>query len=61
MSGAGGAARSAAPSVLGPAGWGSRTFADSEPRRGPFGPVCALGPPPPRAGCWAPQPTLTSH
>eukprot|EP00969_Alexandrium_andersonii_P294804 13031067-Alexandrium_andersonii.AAC.1 len=30
----------------------SPTFADSEPRRGPFGPLGVLDPRPPRAGLW---------
>eukprot|EP00969_Alexandrium_andersonii_P303787 13428838-Alexandrium_andersonii.AAC.1 len=51
---AGGAARRAAPPLPGPVEWGSPTFADSEPRRGAFGPLGALGPRPPRAGFWTP-------
>eukprot|EP00969_Alexandrium_andersonii_P189324 8363983-Alexandrium_andersonii.AAC.1 len=34
---AGGAARSAAPPASGLSEWGSPTFSDSEPRRGPIG------------------------
>eukprot|EP00969_Alexandrium_andersonii_P102010 4502964-Alexandrium_andersonii.AAC.1 len=49
------AARNAAPPALGYAVWGSPPFADSEPRRGAFGPLGALGPPPPRAGFGAPS------
>eukprot|EP00969_Alexandrium_andersonii_P317898 14042658-Alexandrium_andersonii.AAC.1 len=36
-------------------GGGSPTFADSEPRRGPFGPLGVLGPRPRRAGFWGPS------
>eukprot|EP00969_Alexandrium_andersonii_P059908 2638800-Alexandrium_andersonii.AAC.1 len=39
MPGAGGTARNAAPPSRGTEAWGSPTFADSEPRRGPFGPL----------------------
>eukprot|EP00969_Alexandrium_andersonii_P241751 10676014-Alexandrium_andersonii.AAC.1 len=39
---AGGAARSVAPLALGSEAGGSPTFTDSEPRRGPFGPLGAL-------------------
>eukprot|EP00969_Alexandrium_andersonii_P313777 13863087-Alexandrium_andersonii.AAC.1 len=45
---------SAAPPVPGSTARVSPTFAGSEPRRGTFGPLGALGPPPPRAGFWAP-------
>eukprot|EP00969_Alexandrium_andersonii_P230329 10171713-Alexandrium_andersonii.AAC.1 len=57
-----GAARSAAPTAPGSApGW-PPTFADSEPREGPFGPLGVLGPPPPtRTGFRAPELTSTRH
>eukprot|EP00969_Alexandrium_andersonii_P349301 15430731-Alexandrium_andersonii.AAC.1 len=55
LQGAGGAALRATPPALGPAEWGSPSFADSEPQRGPFGPLGALGSPPPRVGFWAPS------
>eukprot|EP00969_Alexandrium_andersonii_P364361 15463988-Alexandrium_andersonii.AAC.1 len=57
---------SADPSTSGGAGgasctWqgnrgGSATFADSELRRGLFGPFGRPGTAAPRAGCWAPSP-----
>eukprot|EP00969_Alexandrium_andersonii_P244625 10808986-Alexandrium_andersonii.AAC.1 len=57
LPGAGGAALRAAPPAFGATECGLRhsTFSDSEPRRGPFGSLGALGPPPPRVGCWAPS------
>eukprot|EP00969_Alexandrium_andersonii_P055805 2459630-Alexandrium_andersonii.AAC.1 len=36
-------------------GRGSPTFAESEPRRGPFGPLGVVRPRSPRAGFWAPS------
>eukprot|EP00969_Alexandrium_andersonii_P231896 10240587-Alexandrium_andersonii.AAC.1 len=50
--------RRAAPPAPGSDARGSATFADSEPRRGPFGPLSVLGPWPPRAGFWAPSSLL---
>eukprot|EP00969_Alexandrium_andersonii_P053398 2347529-Alexandrium_andersonii.AAC.1 len=44
--GAGGAALRTAPPALGPAEWGSPTFADSKPRSGKFGLSGVLGPRP---------------
>eukprot|EP00969_Alexandrium_andersonii_P287743 12720974-Alexandrium_andersonii.AAC.1 len=41
LPGAGGAGQSAVLLALGTAEWGSPTFAGSEPRRGPFGPLGA--------------------
>eukprot|EP00969_Alexandrium_andersonii_P103342 4560217-Alexandrium_andersonii.AAC.1 len=35
--------------------WSELRSAKLEPRRGPFGPLAALGPPPSRAGLWAPS------
>eukprot|EP00969_Alexandrium_andersonii_P228190 10077899-Alexandrium_andersonii.AAC.1 len=50
----GAALRAVPPPPGSAAGW-SPTFADSEPPRGPFGPLGARGPQPPRARVWAPS------
>eukprot|EP00969_Alexandrium_andersonii_P272563 12046081-Alexandrium_andersonii.AAC.1 len=43
LPGAGGVALCTASLASGPAEWGSPTFAESDPRRGPSGPLGVLG------------------
>eukprot|EP00969_Alexandrium_andersonii_P226800 10015896-Alexandrium_andersonii.AAC.1 len=58
---AGGAALRAASPAHGPAEWGSPAFADSEPWRGPFGPLGVPGTAAPSEWISGPELTLTSH